>query len=75
MTSEIGDLPHLDRDENRTYQDLSSFSVPVGFRGRSAVIVQFWWICQKILFRNSPQFMYGWRRFLLRSFGARSGKD
>jgi len=26
------------------------------------------------LFRLSPQFMYGWRRFLLRSFGAKIGK-
>ncbi|RQR24896.1 colanic acid biosynthesis acetyltransferase WcaF [Burkholderia sp. Bp9143] len=57
-----------------TYQDLSRFAVPSGFRGRGIVIVQLWWICQSILFRASPQFMYGWRRFLLRLFGARVGK-
>ncbi|CAG9203394.1 MULTISPECIES: putative colanic acid biosynthesis acetyltransferase [Burkholderia] len=56
------------------YQDLSRFAVPHGFRGRSIVIVQLWWLCQAILFRASPQFMYGWRRFLLRLFGARVGK-
>jgi putative colanic acid biosynthesis acetyltransferase WcaF len=26
------------------------------------------------LFRTSPQFLYGWRRFLLRCFGAKIGK-
>jgi putative colanic acid biosynthesis acetyltransferase WcaF len=27
-----------------------------------------------ILFRTSPQFLYGWRNFLLRLFGAKIGK-
>jgi putative colanic acid biosynthesis acetyltransferase WcaF len=56
------------------YQNLSSPKVPVGFRGRPAWFVQFWWIVQSLLFHTSPQFMYGWRRFLLRLFGARVGK-
>lgn len=56
------------------YQDLSLFVVPKGFRGRSALIVQLWWIVQATLFAWSPQFMYAWRRFLLRLFGARIGK-
>lgn len=30
---------------------------------------------QGTLFRLSPQFLYGWRRFLLRSFGANIGKN
>ncbi|MGF7135438.1 putative colanic acid biosynthesis acetyltransferase WcaF [Paraburkholderia sp. EB58] len=57
-----------------TFQDLRRFSIPSGFRGRNAVLVQLWWICQALLFRPSPQFLYGWRRFLLRAFGARVGK-
>jgi putative colanic acid biosynthesis acetyltransferase WcaF len=55
-------------------QLLSSFRLPVGFRGRSAVIVQLWWLVQATLFTMSPQFMFGWRRWLLRLFGARVGK-
>ncbi|MCX4149425.1 MULTISPECIES: putative colanic acid biosynthesis acetyltransferase [Paraburkholderia] len=58
----------------RTFQDLRQFSVPRGFRGRNALVVQLWWICSALLFRASPQFLYGWRRFLLRAFGARVGK-
>lgn len=53
--------------------DLSRFRLPAGFRGRGAVAVQLWWIVQCCLFSASPQFMYGWRRFLLRLFGAKIG--
>lgn len=56
-------------------QDLSQFRNPPGFRGRSAVVVQLWWLIQGTVFLWSPQFMYGWRRWLLRRFGARIGKD
>jgi putative colanic acid biosynthesis acetyltransferase WcaF len=56
-------------------QDLSKFSVPPDFRGRSAWFVQLWWLVQSTLFQRSPQFMYGWRRFLLRLFGARVGRN
>ncbi len=55
------------------YQRLDEFSVPAGFRGRSAVVVQLWWLVQATLFAGSPQVLYGWRRFLLRLFGARIG--
>lgn len=55
------------------YQRLDRFSVPAGFRGRSAVVVQLWWLVQATLFAGSPQLCYGWRRFLLRLFGARIG--
>lgn len=55
-------------------QDLSSFSLPSGFRGRSAFVVQLWWLTDSVLFRTSPQFCYSWRRFLLRIFGAKIGK-
>jgi putative colanic acid biosynthesis acetyltransferase WcaF len=55
-------------------QDLSSFKLPAGFRGRSAFIVQLWWIVQSSLFRLSPDFMYSWRSWLLRLFGAKVGQ-
>jgi putative colanic acid biosynthesis acetyltransferase WcaF len=55
----------------RPIQDLKAFSVPPEFRGRSALIVQLWWLVEASLFRLSPQLAYGWRRFLLRLFGAR----
>lgn len=56
------------------YQRLDQFHMPDGFRGRSVVIVQLWWIVQATLFAWSPQFMFGWRCFLLRIFGAEIGK-
>jgi putative colanic acid biosynthesis acetyltransferase WcaF len=56
-------------------QNLSTFRNPPNSRGRSAFIVQLWWIVQATLFRGSPQFMYGWRRWLLRRFGARIGRS
>lgn len=57
------------------FQDLSKFVLPSGFRGRSAVYVQIWWAVQATLFRHSPQFAYGFRRLLLRFFGARIGRN
>ncbi len=56
-------------------QKLDEFKLPKGFRGRSGFFVQIWWFTQATLFRFSPQFMYGWRRFLLRLFGAKIGKN
>lgn len=56
------------------YQRLNKFSLPIGFRGRSGIAVQLWWLVQAIFFSTSPQFMYGWRNFLLRAFGAKIGK-
>ena len=58
----------------RKVQDLKSFRLPANFRGRSAWVVQVWWIVQATLFRASPQALYGWRRFLLRLFGCSLGK-
>lgn len=57
------------------YQNLSKFKLPDGFRGRSAFITQLWWLTQSCLFSSSPQFMYAWRRFLLRLFGAKIGAN
>lgn len=53
---------------------LEEFKLPEGFRGRGAVTVQLWWLIHFFLFRPSPQFMYSWRRFLLKMFGAKIGK-
>ncbi|MBA3073682.1 MAG: colanic acid biosynthesis acetyltransferase WcaF [Anaerolineae bacterium] len=55
------------------FQDLKTFTLPPHFRGRSAILVQLWWCVQSTLFAWSPQFMYGWRRLLLRLFGAKIG--
>ncbi len=55
-------------------QRLDDFAMPPGFRGKPGWYVQLWWVVQALLFKTSPQFLYGWRRFLLRSFGAKVGK-
>ncbi len=55
-------------------QNLKIFELPKDFRGKPGWYVQLWWIVQSIFFKNSPQFMYGWRNFLLRFFGAKIGK-
>lgn len=57
------------------YQDLKQFKVPPDFRGKSKIITQLWWIVQGTLFSWSPQAFFGWRRFLLRLFGAKIGKN
>jgi len=58
----------------KSYQKLSIFQLPPSFRGRSAWYVQLWWLVQSLLFKTSPQFMFGWRRFLLKAFGAKIGR-
>jgi putative colanic acid biosynthesis acetyltransferase WcaF len=60
-------------DHDGNVQDLGRYTNPPGLRGRSAVQVQLWWIVQALLFRTSPQFMFGWRRWLLKLFGAKIG--
>jgi putative colanic acid biosynthesis acetyltransferase WcaF len=55
------------------YQDLSKYVNPKGFRGRSAAFVQFWWLVDALLVRPSPQVFFGWRRAILRLFGAKIG--
>ena len=56
------------------YQDLSKFQLPPDFRGKPGWYVQLWWLVQATAFSMSPQFMYGWRNWLLRLFGAKIGK-
>ena len=58
-----------------SFQKLDLFKLPSGFRGRSAVVVQLWWLIQATLFAMSPQFMFGWRNYLLRIFGAKVGRS
>ena len=60
---------------NKNYQNLDSFSLSQKFIGKHKLILLFWSFVQCTLFALSPQFMYGWRRFLLRIFGARLGKN
>lgn len=55
-------------------QDLSRFQLPPDFCSRPGWYVQLWWLVQGSLFAWSPQVLYGWRRFLLRRFGARLGQ-
>ena len=54
---------------------LDFFTLPPGSRGKPAWVVQLWWLAQGSLFGWSPQIFYGWRRFLLRLFGARVGRS
>lgn len=63
-----------EKELERKYQDLKNFKVTEGFRGKSKVVVQLWWIVESTFFALSPQFFYGWRRFLLKMFGAKIGK-
>jgi putative colanic acid biosynthesis acetyltransferase WcaF len=56
------------------YQQINTFNMPKNFRGRGALNVQLWWLVQSTLFGRSPQFMYKWRNFLLRLFGAKIGQ-
>jgi len=53
---------------------LNLHRVSDGFRGKSKLYVQLWWIVQATLIGLSPQVFYGWRRFWLRRFGAQIGK-
>jgi putative colanic acid biosynthesis acetyltransferase WcaF len=66
----------LQMQDNQVHsvQDLKSFRLPPNFRGRSGLMVQLWWLVQATLFRGSPQIMYGFRRWLLRRFGAQIGE-
>lgn len=58
---------------DHSMQRLDKFQLPKGFRGRSSAYVQLWWLVQATFFSYTPQFMYGWRRWLLRLFGAKVG--
>lgn len=53
--------------------DLSKISSPYTFREK--VLRCLWHIVYVLLFRFSPRLFYGWRRFLLRQFGAKIGRN
>jgi putative colanic acid biosynthesis acetyltransferase WcaF len=55
-------------------QELRRFKLPPGFRGRSGPAVMLWFVVRDTLFLCSPMPLYGWRRFLLRLFGAKIGQ-
>ncbi|OKH22667.1 putative colanic acid biosynthesis acetyltransferase [Chroogloeocystis siderophila] len=55
-------------------QNLKEFRLPHNFRGKPGWYVQLWWLVQSTLFGLSPQFMYAWRRWLLKAFGATVGQ-
>lgn len=67
-------LASSDQPVQRRFQQMDRFQVPTGFRGRSKLSVQLWWLVHATLFAMSPQVMYGWRAGLLRLFGAKVGK-
>ena len=48
--------------------DISNKPSPHGFRNRAARAL--WGLVYPLLFRPSPKLLHGWRRFLLRCFGA-----
>jgi putative colanic acid biosynthesis acetyltransferase WcaF len=64
----------MQEKQTTSVQNLEIYRVQSSYRGRSPVFVQLWWIVQATLFRGSPQVLYGFRRWLLRLFGARVGK-
>lgn len=49
-------------------QHLRNDNYPASTQGRRLA-----WLFARMLFRGSPRFLYGWRNFLLRAFGARLG--
>lgn len=55
-------------------QNLNLYKTPKNFRGKSKLTVQLWRIVYALFFKSSPQVLYGWRRFLLKKFGAKIGK-
>jgi putative colanic acid biosynthesis acetyltransferase WcaF len=61
--------------QRNQFQDLSRFRPPGEFRGRPAWFVQLWWLFEALLVRLTPQALYSWRRFALRLFGARIGRN
>jgi putative colanic acid biosynthesis acetyltransferase WcaF len=54
--------------------DVSTNAVPEGYsRGANGFVVLLWQLVQNTLFAWSPRPCYGWRRLLLRLFGAQIG--
>ena len=56
-----------------TENQLDVSKIPTVFSFRIYLIRSLWKIVYYLLFRFTPYFFYGWRRFLLRVFGAKIG--
>lgn len=67
-------IPDQTQAPEAAMQRLDLFALPRNFRGRPAWFVQLWWIVQSTAFALSPQVAYGFRRALLRLFGAKVGR-
>ena len=52
--------------------DLNQFKSQLSFRNKAVRLI--WGFVWGLLFRPSPRVLHGWRRFLLRIFGANIGK-
>lgn len=52
---------------------LREFSVANGYRGRSALVVILWDLVNYCIFAPSPKYLYFFRNFILRCFGAEIG--
>jgi putative colanic acid biosynthesis acetyltransferase WcaF len=61
--------------QRNQFQDLSRFRLPEGARGRRPWFVQLWWVFDALFVRPTPQALYSWRRFVLRLFGAKVGRN
>lgn len=57
-----------------SWVDLSRYDQSWFDRGRPGWYIILWWLVQGIAFPLSPHFLYGFRRWLLRLFGAKIGK-
>ncbi|AGB18537.1 WcaF family extracellular polysaccharide biosynthesis acetyltransferase [Thermoanaerobacterium thermosaccharolyticum] len=55
--------------------DLSKYDQSWYSRGRPNWYILFWWFIQGTIFRYSIHNMYGFRRFILRLFGAKVGRN
>ncbi len=55
--------------------DLSHYEQHGYSRGRAGWIILLWWLVQATLFRCSPYPLHGFRRALLRLFGAKIGRN
>jgi putative colanic acid biosynthesis acetyltransferase WcaF len=53
---------------------LATFSVPAGYRGRSALVVLLWDFVNFVVFSNTPKPLYFLRSYILRAFGAKIGR-
>jgi len=59
--------------DTRRWQRLEEFRA--ADRGRPRWVALLWQMVQATLFRWSPHFLHGWRRMLLRAFGAKIGQS